>query len=193
MMPSETARRSALIILAAAAFAGAFIVVNDQLHPKATVEPRQLERPRDGTEEVLVFVASSTCGASEYPRLREAVQFLQHALADSAAEREHVFASIGVAIDGDPASGLAFLMSFGDFDELSTGSGWLNTASLMYVVRDLPGNRAIPQLILLERAVSMEGVGIASVEDRLIGRKVGADAIVDFAESLGFPQRVAAE
>jgi hypothetical protein len=98
-----------------------------------------------------------------------------------------------VAIDGDPASGLAFLMSFGDFDELSTGSGWLNTASLMYVVRDLPGNRAIPQLILLERAVSMEGVGIASVEDRLIGRKVGADAIVDFAESLGFPQRVAAE
>lgn len=141
-------------------------------------------RPQPGTELLAIFVGSSTCTASTDPDLKATLRRIHNGLRELAEREQKIFVSVGVALDQDPWRGIKFLERFGPFDEVLSGGNWLNTGSVAFILRDFPGRRAIPQLILIERDVSIESTGIASVEDRLVGRKVGSEAIAEFARVL---------
>lgn len=165
--------------------AAGFVLMNEFLATTGAGAVRHVvTRPQAGTEFLAIFVGSSTCGASEFPGLVEAVQRIRMKLRSKTAKENKLFISIGVALDQDPWVGIKFLEQFGPFDEVLSGGSWLNTGSLAYILRDFPSRRAIPQLILVERDVMIESQSIASVTEQLVGRRVGADAIVSFAEFL---------
>ena len=89
-----------------------------------------------------------------------------------------------MAIDTIPTTGLRFLEEFGPFDEVSSGGGWANSMALALIRGDFPGQVAIPQLLVVERSIVLEDPHSSAVEDRLLGRKIGSEQIVSFANVL---------
>lgn len=164
---------------------GSFLATDRMLHGTPTTSLRHPQRGGEGVEVLAIFIASSTCGASEFPGLLEAMKQIRGHLKARAIREEKVFVSVGVALDQDPVAGISFLEKFGPFDELASGGGWMNGTALTFVTRDMPAEMAIPQLIIVERAVTSRHRQIEGAADRLVARKVGADAIVTFALSLG--------
>lgn len=143
-------------------------------------------RPKDGTELIAVFLISTNCSASSLPGLKGALAHIRVALTQTAADKKATFVTIGVALDADPWAGVEFIKTFGDFDEVISGGSWMNTAALSYVSRELPGQWAVPQLVILERDVKVtasEQLPTVST-DRLVARKVGVDEISTFANQL---------
>lgn len=142
------------------------------------------DRHQNGTEVLAIFVASSTCGASEYAGLAAAVRRIRSQLKHDAGQEGKRFVFMGIALDQDPMVGIEFLREFGPFDEIQSGGGWLNAGSISFIIRDYPARREVPQLILLERVVKVVDGSIEDLSDRLIGRRTGSDAIVAFADML---------
>jgi hypothetical protein len=132
----------------------------------------------------MIFVGSSTCGASRYPGLPATLRNIRQLLAEQARRQGKAFVSVGLSVDQDPWIGSEFLKPYGPFDEILSGRGWLNTGAIAFVVRDFPAQRAIPQLILLERDVEVEDSSISTVADRLTGRRIGVREIVSLAHEL---------
>lgn len=140
-------------------------------------------RLQTGTELVGVFIGASTCDASNHPELAEALRLVRAEVGRRTAYGK-VAGWIGVSVDSDLRAGLRFLEGFSQFDEVMAGGGWLNAGANTYLVGDFPGQRAIPQLLLLERDLEVEEGRVVSVQERLVARRVGADAILAFARSL---------
>jgi hypothetical protein len=70
------------------------------------------------------------------------------------AHREQVsFAATGVALDWKLDSAVAYLRTLADFDQWIVGQNWGNDAVVRLVWRDSTAIPAVPQLIVLERAV----------------------------------------
>lgn len=183
----QNPRRTVMGALVFSGFAAGFVLTQTLLFPAEDNSVGGFPvRPQAGTEMLAVFVASSTCGASEYPGLREALNEIRDLLAADAVRDGKQFISVGVALDQDPWLGIDFLKRFGPFDEILSGGSWVNTGALAFIVRDFPTRRTIPQLILIERDIEIEGISISfsTVTDRLVGRKIGAGAIVSFAQAL---------
>lgn len=78
-------------------------------------------RPQAGTELLAIFVASSTCGAAQYPGLKDALHRIRMRLSAEAEREQKRLVSVGVALDHDPWLGIAFLEDFGPFDEVLSG------------------------------------------------------------------------
>ena len=116
---------------------------------QALSAPR-LERlmlPSDSDETVAVFIVSSGCQACKIEPAASAVRtWLAHLNARSRRPR-----LVGVAIDDDARAGLRLLEDFGDFDELSAGSGYLNSMAFQYLWRDTIPFAAVPQLVVFSR------------------------------------------
>ena len=188
-------RRTLLIIaLSFAAFSAAFMQTEAMFPTRRAPGGQFVNRPRPGTEVLAVFLASSTCGALEYPGLVEAMDRIRRTLRAAASREGKTFVAVGVSLDQDPWHGAEFLKKLGQFDEILSGGSWLNTGSIAFILRDFPGRRSIPQLVLVERDVTMSGNnGVESVNDRFVTRKIGAEAIVNFAASLSdLPPRASA-
>jgi len=186
MGPRVTWQRRALLgALVASSFVVGFVMMRARLI--ATTElpggPSAV-RPRAGTEFLAIFVGSSTCGACQYPGLREALDQIRETLREEVERQNKLFISVGVSLDQSPWVGTEFLEGFGPFDEILSGGGWMNVGSISFIVRDFPSQRSIPQLILMERDVKLDGGSILSVDDRLVGRKIGAGGIVNYATIL---------
>jgi hypothetical protein len=187
MQARASSRRIALTAaLVVAACVGSFVLTTRVLATLPRQETHQGQtRAPVGPELLAIFVASSGCGASKYPGLHEALTALRERLRLDAKRADRRFVSVGVAIDQDPASGVNFLRGFGPFDEILSGGGWLNTGSIVFLIRDVPGRLAIPQLVVIERNVALDSaVGISSVTDHLIGRTIGGAGIVALAQSI---------
>lgn len=177
-------RRALAGALGALAFGAAFFVTNLLQAPAPAAEFDDLDAVGPGKHIVAIFVGSSTCGASEFPGLRRALNDIRHTLEARAARGAARFVSVGVSLDGDPWRGTRFLEEFGPFDEILAGGSWLNTGAITFMLRDWPSPRAIPQLVLVERTVTGTELSVLSVTDRVVGRKVGAEAIVNYARTL---------
>jgi hypothetical protein len=186
-MSSQTQiRRWAIVaVLAAGGFSGGFLLSNAAgLRRSPADSPRTPAVPKTGTQVLAIFAGAATCGASHYPELPGALATIRRVLTSKARADNDTFVSVGIAVDQDPWKGAEFLREFGPFDEILSGHGWLNTGALAFIVRDMPAQRAIPQLILVERDVQVEELSISTVHDRLVGRKIGADQIVEYAALL---------
>jgi hypothetical protein len=131
-----------------------------------------------------IFVAASTCGASRFPLLPDALHDIRIALSRETELSRKQFVLVGVSIDQDASTGVEFLRRYGPFDEVLAGHGWLNAGAIAYVVRDMPSEHSIPQLVLVERDLDVEDGRIVDVHDTLVGRKIGADQIVSYAAFL---------
>ena len=185
-MMMKTASRARFVTgaLGAVAFGTAFFVTSAVQAPRPAAEFDNFEALGPSRHVVAIFVASSTCGASEFPGLHEALRDIRYTLGARARDGETRFVSVGVALDDDPWRGTEFLKTFGPFDEVLAGGSWLNTGAITFMLRDWPSPRTIPQLVLVERAVAGTELSVLSVTDRVVGRKIGAEAIVNYARTL---------
>lgn len=166
-----------------------FVLATQFLEPTSH-EPKTASRPTQGKEILAVFVVSTSCPASSLAALRETLVQIRTGLKKTAELAGATFVMVGVAVESDPWVGVDFVRTFGEFDEVLAGGSWMNTGILAYVARDLPGEWSIPQLVLVERDVSMGGPGQVPIlsADRLIGRKIGVEEISAFANQLLSPK-----
>ena len=136
-----------------------------------------------GRQVLVILVGSSGCRFTSDPRARNA--FWKIVQAEKALESDSVeISTVGVAIDRSADDGLETLRAIGKFDEYSVGNGWLGTAALQFIVRDLSGVPMVPQVLVVSRAVvagSPPRVGEDSVHIRL----TGVDQIERWANRLG--------
>jgi len=128
---------------------------------------------KSGPELVAVFIVASTCGASHNPALPHILDSIRVRLGERATKAGEQLVTIGVALDDDPGTGIKFLSHFGRFDAMIAGGGWAGPGALDYMIRDLRGELAMPQLVLLSRDVTIGQTAIASSSDHVLGRYVG--------------------
>lgn len=185
-LPETTVRRRLATALLGAMFFGGTGYVAARYMNSAThaVVPRiSPGRVQSGTEVIAVFLVSTTCGASRFPTLASSLARVRERLAARAVAAHRKFYTIGVSLDEQPAVGLAFLASFGEFDEVMAGGSWAGMGAVDFMLRGLPGPLSMPQLILLERDLKVESAGITASSDRVIMRKVGATEIIQLSSA----------
>jgi hypothetical protein len=170
-----------MLILMALAILGS--VWHHLREPRIAAVPRAAGGIKSGDEIVAVFIGGSFCGGSRMPGLREAVERANRDLRARALVEGTRFASVGVALDWSVSDGAKFLAEFGPFDELVIGRNWLNTAVIKYVWRDIPGQAAVPQMVVVRRHVDSDASGIVVSNERLLTRKLGADEIIEWAHT----------
>ena len=90
---------------------------------------------------------------------------------------------IGVATDWEFDKGLRFLADYGAFDEVIVGGNWLNSAAVRFIWRDLPGQPAFPQVVLLEREVTVNKTNVTFGPEKVISRFIGIDEIIERVDS----------
>lgn len=125
---------------------------------------------RPGEEVVLVFIGASFCGAQREPGFPAVVERAKLAVAAHASEQGLQFRAHAVSLDWKPAEAMDFLRHFGAFDEISIGSNWLNDGAVRYIWRDLPGQPAVPQMVILRRHI--ETGGAVRVRDEHVVRRI---------------------
>jgi hypothetical protein len=102
-------------------------------------------------EVLFVVIGSSTCGISASPTSRAALASAWQSIHREAESIGLPFRSIGIAVEHNLASGLRFLNSLGDFDEISVGRAWDNTAAWRYTVSAFGGRAVVPQILVMVR------------------------------------------
>ena len=142
---------------------------------RTTLRPEWLAA--DTSEYLFVFIGSSRCAVSRGSELRQAVLQARDALTRRAARDGVRLVTLGVAVDANADVGLSFLRLFGAWDEVSAGRAWLNHAVVRYVLRDIPGEVAVPQIVLLRRHVQFVSEQLRVGDDQLVTRKVGLGEI----------------
>ena len=156
-------------------------VVVQRLRPRQS--PLAVHQIKSGPELVAVFMVASTCRASHNPALPHILDSIRVRLGERAARAGEQLVMIGVSLDDDPATGLGFLSRFGKFDALIAGGGWAGPGALDYMIRDLRGELAMPQLVLLSRDVTIGQTAIASSSDHVLGRYVGPSQMAILADA----------
>lgn len=132
---------------------------------------------KTGGETTLVLVGASFCGANRRPGFKEAVEAAKLSVRDQARAKGRQFRAVAVSLDWSTKEALAFLEGFGEFDEISVGSNWVNDGALRYIWRDFPAEPEVPQLLVLEREIEAEpAVRVRS--ERVVKRVSGSDAIL---------------
>lgn len=140
-----------------------------------------------GTELLMVYIGAAECAWSNRDSVPVAVSAVKEQLVATAEEEGHTFATLGVALDWSVEEGLDHLDRTARFDEVAAGRNWLNTGAVRYIWKDVPGQAATPQILVLKREVS--GPTGDSPRSRyevgdpeLVVRKVGYPAILRWAE-----------
>ena len=145
--------------------------------------PPAIRQIKSGPQLVAVFLVASTCGASHNPTLPRLLDSIRVRLGERAAVEGEQLVTIGVSLDDDPATGIRFLSHFGRFDAVIAGGGWVGPGALSYMIRDVHGDLAMPQLVLLSRVVKMQERSIASSSDHVLGRFVGPSQLAILARA----------
>src|SRR5512135_2846004 len=102
------------------------------------------------TELVAVLISSSHCVGNAYPGFLSSIDSMNRSLATQAKHRGLWFVAVGVSNDWEPDSGIAYLKSLSEFNELSVGNNWFNLGIAHYILADSLGRLSVPQVILVE-------------------------------------------
>lgn len=140
-------------------------------------------RVDSGPEIVFVFIGSSQCRWSTDPEAQQLVRKAKLAVRETAHQRGHGFAAIGIARDMIASDGIEHLDDFGNFDETLAGRGWMNTGVMKYIYGDLPGPAATPQIVVVKRHVRVENGQRSIVDERVLTRKAGLVEIRKWVET----------
>jgi hypothetical protein len=151
--------------------------------PRIAQLPGRPDRLHSGLELVEIFVGNSGCAASTSTQIPGAMATIAASLGTQMIKKGGYVTRRGVALDGQPADGLRFLNRVGTFDEIDLGHNWLNAEAVNYIWRDVPGKAALPQIILVEHHVQVTPSAITIGPDRVVARKIGMHAIVEWARA----------
>jgi hypothetical protein len=138
---------------------------------------------RSGRELIMVVIGANGCGASRSAEVVPSVSAIREQVARYAAAHDLRFSTLGIATDVQPNSGLQFLLGFREpFDEIAIGRNWLGLGATTYLFRDKPGEPSIPQVLIIERDVTVAPPsGISIGPDRVVARRTGVDALVEWS------------
>ena len=101
-----------------------------------------------------------------------------------------MFSTVGVSLDWAVDEGVERLRNYYVFDEVIVGRNWLNTAAVSYMWRDYPGDRSIPQVVLLANWVVPIGpTELHNGTPVELARIVGASDLKNWIKR-GYPVRV---
>lgn len=128
-------------------------------------------------ELVLVYVGAASCASSNRPEIEDYLAAIRAGWEGRAAALDSRFVSVGVALDWNVAEGLAHLSASGHFDEVNAGQNALSSGALRYIWDAHPGPAATPQVLLLNRTLSVNGAGVTAIEEDLLVRRVGVAEI----------------
>lgn len=139
-----------------------------------------------GPQLVAVYFGARDCGFCMQPAFKSAIRRLGTALATQAAAAGRTFHFLAVAVDWDAAEGVEYLRQLGEFDEISTGGKWLNTAVAQRLFLD--GRAGVPTLVLYERTITAvpENDTLVFSPERELARFADAKRIAEWVE-LGAP------
>lgn len=129
-----------------------------------------------GKELVVVYVGATSCGPCLLPETKSAVARMKTLLSSFAAQNGYSFSAVGVSTDWSIADGTKFLNDNAPFDQLVIGGSWTNLAVEHYIWRDSAATPAMPQVVVLERSVSL-GDRIDISPSRVLRRVFGSDEI----------------
>lgn len=130
----------------------------------------------EGREIVAVYIGSTSCGPCQTPEVKSAIRAMKPLLAAQAAQRGVALSVIGVADDWDLKSGARFLEPLGAFDQVVIGGNWTNLGIEHFILRDTLTEMSMPQVVVVERTVSL-GKRIAVSEPRVLRRIRGGEDI----------------
>ena len=138
----------------------------------------------DDHQLVALYFGAAGCGPCHDGRLKGALAVLKTRLSTTASALGATPHLIGVSLDADVDTGLAFLRASASFDEFVVGGGMMrNTAAARYLVAGPPGYLGIPQLVVQERVLRSSGSRIEVVLDREISRYLGSATIAAWVEA----------
>lgn len=146
--------------------------------------PSRTPAIRSGRQWQVVVIGSSTCPAAQSSELRSAIRQVLRAFEHDATAASESFASLGVALDWNPDSGIRWLATLDRFQEISAGANWLNQSSLRWMLREIPGRAATPQIVVVSRWISERGRSYDISPDSVVRRAVGVEEIVAFAKEI---------
>jgi hypothetical protein len=138
------------------------------------------EMPK-GREIVAIYVGSSTCGPCLTPEVKAAVRKMKVLVADQAKQQGASFSAVAAANDWEIAKATTFVEPLGQFDQLVLGGNWTNLAIERYVWRDPQGVPSMPQILVIERTVTV-GPRMSFSEPKLVRRVMGGKEIPDWVE-----------
>lgn len=150
----------------------------------------------DGMHLVAFVITASDCGWSAQPRTMEALGSIRESMRAIYGGKYVRVGVVGVAIDDDPETGVAFLTDIGGgtvrraFDQVAIGGSWLNEQIVRLVWRDGVAEAATPQVIVLERVVDTSlyasdyTIGISN--DRVVANATGYSEVFQWLEQ-GLP------
>lgn len=136
-----------------------------------------------GEELVLVLVGASFCRAHRQEGFPQAVEDAKVAVQRQAKAAGVQFRTIGVSLDWSPEEALAFLAAFGEFDEMSVGSNWVNDSAFRYVWNESNGDPVVPQLLVIRRRLDVQPRTIRITDERVVRVVRGADEILSWVRS----------
>lgn len=139
---------------------------------------------RSGAETLIVFIGDSACGASRVKGLPDSFRSLVAAVTADARLSGGTAARVGVAFDWSLEEGARFLHDFGPFDEVQLGGNWISQGATKWIWRDTPGHHALPQVLIVDRVITVGAGGISISNDVVRARLIGSDEI------LGWRRRV---
>ena len=138
---------------------------------------------RSGREVVLVFLGASFCGAHRRPGFPQLVEDAKERVQRQALASGRQFRAHAVSLDWKTDAALDFLKGFGEFDEMSLGGNWVSDGAVRYVWRDMPGDPAVPQVILLERTIDVSKAATEVKDERVLKRVLGTDEIEEWVRA----------
>lgn len=117
-----------------------------------------LSNPEAGVEVAVVLIVSSRCAWSNDPDLVPAWTRIVNGITATLPQTADRISLIGVVEAATPNEGLAFLAGFGEFYEVIVGHA-LNNGALRYMINDLRGPIAYPQIVIVRRAFALREDG----------------------------------
>ena len=148
------------------------------------LQPVRPQRPVAVTEVIAVYVGS--LGTDSLTGMDRVLGIMSAAVRKQTASTNRGFLMRGVSIEPLVEDGIRHLSRLAQFDEVSVGGNWTNSAVVRYLgvhdgrVSDSP----IPELIILEREVRSDGSRMLEVgPERELARFVGINKIQSWVTS----------
>ena len=146
-------------------------------------------RPEQSEQLVMIYFGASSCGWCTLPETHALIEVVWSSLRETARERSLDLVTLGVAMDDNVEAGLSHLRSMGNFDQVSSGYGWANVASVDAFAGALPRVVATPTVAVVRRRLNFTEQSVRSTDVRLVAFREGLTDISRWAGK-GSPIRV---
>ena len=124
----------------------------------------------------IIAIYFGTLGTDEESGMTAKVPAMKAAIQTQASQKNFDFRSLGVSLEPSVEDGIRDLALLGPFDQVSVGGNWSNEMVLRYLgARTDRKHAMIPQILLLERMVDMDGVSVGA--ERVRARYTGVKEI----------------